>query len=105
MNIKKTFQNSHRKILNTEEEYVDIYRWVNSLSTVIGDDLSWSTNKKTAIWFAKRFESEQSCLYHGKIKKGNIICFITYRDENEVLAKYIDVEDISRIFITDMVDK
>ncbi|MBU3176305.1 hypothetical protein KPL47_07965 [Clostridium estertheticum] len=100
--IKKNFQKSHRETINIEGEYVDIYRGVNSISTVIGDDLSWSTNKETAIWFAKRVKSGDSCLYRGKIKKDNIICFITTRGENEVLAKYKDVEDISRIFITDM---
>ena len=105
INIKKTFQNSHRETLNTEDEYIDIYRGVNSLSTVIGDDLSWTRNKETAIWFAKRFNSEDSCLYQGKIKKDNIICFIADRDENEVLVKYKDVEDISKTFITDIVNK
>jgi len=104
-NIKKTFQNSFKETLNIEDEYVDIYRGVNFLSSVVKDDLSWSLNKKTAIWFANRFKSKESCLYQGKIKKDNIICFITAKEEDEVLAKYKDVENISRIFITDMVDK
>lgn len=67
--------------------------------------LSWTTDKKIAEWFAKRFgtNGDRCYVFTGTIKKKDIIGLFDSRNEKEVVCDYRKIEDIQceEIVITD----
>jgi len=68
---------------------VDIYRGTNrEMLKKRGTDpqLSWTLNKKRAIWFASRHAREDQVLLHMEIDKKDIFQYFSGRGEEEVLT-------------------
>lgn len=104
--IRKMFHSKYDEpLLNyvDNEGYIKIFRGVTNYSNNIEKTLSWTINKDKALWFAKRLPAEWRYLYEGKIKLKNIICFINDREEEEVIAKYADIENIENTIIRNFI--
>lgn len=67
--------------------------------------LSWTTDKKVAEWFARRFgtNGHKCYVFTGTIKKKDIIGLFDSRNEKEVVCDYRKIKDIQceEIIITD----
>jgi hypothetical protein len=92
MNIKELFALQK----NDLPEELTLYRGETSRSTHYTDALSWSLKKKTAEFFARRFKSEGT-IYACKVKKEDIINYITDRDEDEILVSSDYIYDVNEI--------
>lgn len=80
------------------DDIVIIYRGEASKSNSYKNAYSWSLDLETAMWFANRFNSNGK-VYKGKVKKENILDYITDRDEDEILVlseNIFDIEEIER---------
>lgn len=64
-------------------EEVTIYR---GQSKKYAPGWSWTTVKATAVWFAKRFQKEDSFVYTGRVKKTSILAAFVGRGESEVVV-------------------
>lgn len=93
----------HKKHLMDDEELLSLESFDDELTVYRGfngnggiDGLSWTIDKKTALFFAKRFakSDEDATIATGKIKKSDIIAYLTGRNESEVLVLPENVTDI-----------
>lgn len=91
--IKRLKPRKTNELLNefAEDGYLTIYRGEGSKSSHIESSLSWSLNNKVAKFFATRFDNEGK-LYSGKVHVNDVICFLTDRNEEEVLVKFNDIQ-------------
>lgn len=80
--------------IERNEEIITIYRGVGSKSQRIG--YSWTTDKKVAEWFSKRFNSNGEVL-EAKTKREDIVMYIDDRSEHEVIVLPSKLIDIKRI--------
>ena len=79
-----------------EDEVLTIYRGEGEKSTPINKALSWTTCINVALFFANRFDSNGK-VYRAKIRKENILAYITHRGEEEVVAmpeSVFEIEDL-----------
>jgi len=58
---------------------------------------SWTASLKVAEWFSNRFARHNSVVWCGKIDPGNIVAYITKRDEDEIVVKRGTVTDILQV--------
>lgn len=77
----------------SEDSMITVYRGVKE------DDykgLSWTTDKNTAIWFAKRFsyDVDKCYVFKGQLKKKDIIAFFDCRNESEIVCDYRKIREI-----------
>lgn len=79
----------------SDDSMITVYRGVKENDY---KGLSWTTNKNTAEWFARRFlyNVDKVYLFSGKLKKKDIIAFFGCRNENEVVCDYRKIKDIQR---------
>lgn len=90
-NPKLMMDKEELKLLNSLPNEVKIWRGVK-VDDVLDDDnigLSFTLNKKKAIWFAKRFSQEgvsQPILIEAVVKKVDIVSIFLNRDEEEVIV-------------------
>lgn len=77
----------------SDDSMITIYRGVKENDY---KGLSWTIDKNTAIWFAKRFsyDVDKCYVFTGQLKKKDIIAFFDCRNENEVVCDYRKVKDI-----------
>lgn len=73
------------------EGCLTIYRGESSKSNDVYKSYSWTINIEKALFFANRFDTNNSKIYKSKIYKDYIIDYITYRNEDEILLlpKYL----------------
>lgn len=59
--------------------------------------LSWTIDKKIAIWFAKRFSNnvDKCYVFSGKLMKKDIIAYFDQRGESEIVCDYRRVKEIT----------
>ena len=76
-----------------DDSMITIYRGVKENDY---KGLSWTTNKNTAEWFARRFSHnvDKVYLFSGQLKKKDIIAFFDCRNENEVVCDYRKIKNI-----------
>ena len=77
----------------SDDSMITIYRGVKENDY---KGLSWTTDKNTAIWFAKRFsyDVDKCYVFTGQLKKKDIIAFFNCRNESEIVCNYRKVKDI-----------
>lgn len=75
-------------VFNSLPDEITIYRGCSWSSGKEG--ISWTLDKKTADWFARRWldSGERGYVWSAKISKKNIIAYINNRGEKEVIADY-----------------
>ncbi|OUT96939.1 MAG: hypothetical protein CBB96_00850 [Gammaproteobacteria bacterium TMED36] len=75
-------------------EYITVYRG-SSFQKYNPNilNVSWSTNKKLASWFATRFRAIQKSwmLKKGEIRKEDVLFYINARGENEIILNPSDL--------------
>lgn len=85
------------KEMADDKGYITIYRGESAESTKVQRALSWTLDRNTGIWFAKRLDSSDAgYLYTAKVHINNVIAYITDREEEEILIQYKDVEIIGK---------
>ncbi|NFH01592.1 hypothetical protein FC831_15215 [Clostridium botulinum] len=88
-NIDRQFLDKIFKYNNLDRKQFDdittIYRGETEESTPYNYAYSWTTDLKTAEWFANRFDSD-GVVYKGYVKKEHILDYIEDRKESEILA-------------------
>jgi hypothetical protein len=93
--------NKHRSNVDRlkfdEDGYIAIYRGSENLSSSLDKAYSWSKYKTVGGFFAKRFSTGTGILYKAKVKKNNIIDYMYYSKEKEILVLPEHVEDIKII--------
>lgn len=74
-----------KKIHKSLPQMVEIYRGTRSAAYKLG--VSWTLNRETAEWFAKRFSnSNDEChLYSYRIDRRDVLCYINERNEQEII--------------------
>lgn len=79
-----------REMIDSFDDTVKIYRGVTSYNAKNIKALSWTTDYKTAEWFAHRF-GEEGTVYEAEIGKEHILAFFSGRNESEVIVdpKYL----------------
>lgn len=91
--LVKWFNLADKKILMDSKEYerycslpksVKIYRGVTSYNKGIKDALSWTLDRKTAEWFADRFNTETGEVWEKIVDKDRILCY--WESEDEVIV-------------------
>lgn len=50
-------------------------------------DLSWTLCYDTAVWFAHRFYARHPVVYHGWVKRSDVIAYLTGRGEEELVIE------------------
>lgn len=77
----------------SDDSMITIYRGVKENDC---KGLSWTTDKNTAIWFAKRFsyDVDKCYVFTGQLKKKDIIAFFDCRNESEIVCDYRKIKDI-----------
>lgn len=97
------FKKAKRELLMEEDDYkryqelpdeITIYRGVKPKSSTKA--LSWTLSKKTAKWFADRFEKNGQ-VYQAKIKKENVLAYFNSRNEEEIIADFTKLYDIKKL--------
>lgn len=78
------------KVKPDSEGYYTIYRGVTPKSSPLNLSYSWTLSKRTAYFFATRFDSEGTIM-EGKVHMNKIKAYIPNRSEEEVLVFPEDV--------------
>lgn len=102
--VLNLFDNADKDLLmeeDTQEYYnlppiVTIYRGSPLKNNTKA--ISWTLDRKRAIWFYKKYESK-GCVYKAKIKKENIKCYLDKVAccEKEVVVDYKKIYDIEKL--------
>lgn len=81
------------------DEIVTIYRGEGSKSTSYEKAYSWTLDKKTAVFFANRFNKNDNNkrLYKAEIKREDIIDYLGNRDESEIIVLSKNLMNIKRL--------
>lgn len=93
-------------IESLEGDYVQIYRGMTDKSTPVKAALSWTTDIRTACFFANRYESKEHILAYGRIHK-NDVYYYTNSSEKELLVnpEKVIIDRIVRIGGTEVLTK
>lgn len=95
--VLRMIKHADKSCVMDEEEFrvyhslpneVNIYR---GCKTVKGKEgISWTLDKKTADWFARRWlkDGESGYVWTAKISKDNVVAYINHRGEHEVIVDY-----------------
>ena len=84
-----------RRVYAALPEIVTIYRGCRTAAAVKG--MSWTLSEEKARWFAARFSGEDGGLvYQAKVKKGDVIAYLSERDEEEIVVDWKKLFDVSR---------
>ena len=71
---------------NYHDEILTIYRGQASKSTSYEEALSWTLDKNVALFFANRFDSDDSKILKSRVHINDVIAYISDREEFEVLV-------------------
>lgn len=93
--IQYVFSKAPKYSNDTDE--ITVYRGEGSESVSLELSHSWTTKYPTALFFAARYSYNDCKIYSAKIRKCDIIDFITDRNEEEVLCNYKDLKDVKEL--------
>ena len=79
------------------DDTITVYRGVTSYNAKNIRALSWTTDYKTAEWFAHRFD-EDGTVYEAQISKEHILAFFNGRNESEVIVDHENPPAKKKIF-------
>ena len=105
------FKKADKKTLMTEEDYkrwqgldetITVYRGVTSHNAKNIKALSWTLDRQTADWFARRFE-EEGTVYEARINKKDTYAYFGERCESEVIVDPKGLMDITETMDQGMV--
>lgn len=96
--VKQTLRHELNKISSGNE--ITIYRGSGKYATPLDKALSWTLNLRVADTFANRFVNGGT-IYAATVKKEKIVDYIVDANEDEIIVRPEDVENIE---ILDMVD-
>lgn len=88
-------------------DLITVYRAANTPISKVHNDISWTTEKNVAVWFANRgsyFSDGKITLLHvyqGQIQREKIIAFTNDRNEYEVI-QHSSVKNIVELPITEV---
>lgn len=85
-----------RKLLDTLEDTVTVYRSVHSAKSNGVNAMSWTLDQETAAWFTGRYR-RQGCVYKAKIQKEHIHALFLGRNESEVIVDPKYLTDITQV--------
>ena len=85
-----------RKLLDTLEDTVTVYRGVHSAKSNGVNAMSWTLDQETAAWFTGRYR-RQGCVYKAKIQKEHIHALFLGRNESEVIVDPKYLTDITQV--------
>ena len=91
---KELMQKEEWEKYNSFSDTITIYRGCNSKQAI--RNLSWTTDKSKAIWFARRFLTahKKGYLCTASIKKNDIMFYTNRYGENEVVIDYSKLQDL-----------
>lgn len=82
------------------DDLITVYRAANTPIGQVRNDLSWTTEKHVAVWFANRAAPLPPLrVYQGQIQRSKIIAFTNERNEHEVI-QHSSVKDIVELSVT-----
>mgnify|MGYP002678643462 CR=1 FL=1 len=86
--------------LSSENGRITVYRGQGTCSQEEGTALSWTTNLGVALFFASRFGTEQATILEGTVAKKDVIEYIAFGSEQEVLIPpgKVTIKARSRLF-------
>jgi hypothetical protein len=81
-----------RAALEKMDDEIVVYRGIALSGSEYG--MSWTTDRKRAVWFANRWEggSRTPTLVRGRVKKANVLAYLSRRNESEIVALPDDVK-------------
>lgn len=83
-----------------EGDNLTIFRGEGSLSQPWKQAISWTTEPKTAVFFAcKGYQSHPRAIYQGICRKQDVIAYITSRNENEIIIFPENVQHVKKLDI------
>ncbi len=85
-----------RKLLDTLEDTVTVYRGVHSAKSNGVNAMSWTLDQETAAWFTGCYR-RQGCVYKAKIQKEHIHALFLGRNESEVIVDPKYLTDITQV--------
>ncbi len=110
VNLKKTeflklFTMADKKKLMDTEDYAFYARLPETVTVYRGTKyenykaLSWTLNKKQAVWFSERFlsENEKGQVYQAEINKNDIFAYFNDRNEKEIVLDYRKLKNLKEI--------
>ena len=82
---------------NSLPDEVEIYRGI-AVGRAEQEGLSWTCNRKTAEWFAHRFDiyDRKGYLLKGVVDKKDIFAYFNSRDEDEICCNSRKVRDVKK---------
>lgn len=95
--IISLFHSADRTTLMSDEEqaYIDslpdvvtLYRGVTTINRNRKKAMSWTTDRKIAEWFAKRFDSPYKAIWTIQIPKSRILCYFDNGEKECVINLY-----------------
>lgn len=92
---KNIMEDDELEYYNSLPDTVTIYRGI-AIGRAEQNGLSWTCNRKTAEWFANRFNigDEKGYVLKGVIDKKDIFAYFNGRDEDEICCNSHKVRDI-----------
>lgn len=101
--IRKMFEKANKELLMETDELKIFNKLENELTIYRGfysneyyNALSWTLDKKTALFFAKRF-GEKGSIYQANIKKENVYAYFNCTNEKELIVNYDKLYNIAKI--------
>lgn len=88
------YSDEDKKIIEDLPEEFYVYRGLMERANVKA--LSWTLDKNTAIWFAKRWDYNGK-VYRAKCKKKDILAYLSCRNESEIVVDWHNLENIEEI--------
>jgi len=83
-------------------EEITIYRGEGSESTPYRESLSWTTDLGRALFFAAWRENDDVRVYEGKVRKADVIEYITDRKESEIITLPQKVQNVTQFHCISM---
>lgn len=83
-----------QQVFDALDDSVTVYRGVTSYNRKNIHALSWTLDRRTAVWFAHRF-GEEGTVYEAQIKKEHIYAYFSGRNESEVIVDPRYLEQIT----------
>ena len=83
--LEKRMDTLKKTMVLNDDSTVTVYRGQNTESTKEDKAFSWTLSKKTAQFFANRFNKGAGKIVTKRVKPDEIIDYLDYRGESEVI--------------------
>lgn len=94
VDTKYIYSKEDIELLDSLPEEFSIYRGL--MPRAKKEALSWTLDLDKAIWFAKRFNNHGK-VYEAKVKKEDILSYLSNRGESEIVVDYKKLKDIKEV--------